>query len=1077
MTESFISQPIHWLCILCALLCLISAVTADDPYVGWTNRTCSIGAIHNISPGPSMGPPDNAVHWIYGGGYKGWYRSDNEGISWEHLGTSEPNAANFNYVISSSDPAPILYAGSYGNAIRISENNGDTWQVFDDFDRVCMESGIVNPSNPREAFIALAHNGVAWINSVDDAFEIDTISTNTHVFDLIMDPEDTNTVYVATNNAGVCNMVRKIGNSWQFNTPTIPSPFQKTTALCHDPYNANVIYAGSYDEATNDGSTGKVWKGVINTSQQTIDWSELPNLTFTTRIDALICPPTNLGNLLVATKGQIHRYDAASESWADMEIPIQYGTKIYSMVVSDSTENLIVGTDAGCMVYVTPLNLWERRNSGLRNTLVNKILSHPTNNTLMVAATEGNGVFCSHNSGKTWLSANPGLSSLYVRDIVRDPNSPLTLYAVHLNGFARSSDNGLTWTEPDSLPPDLYDTSIQIERIIALNNNGNTVLLAGVRDGSLTAPIATIYRSTNHGDTWTPVPAPSNNHTIRELVSHPTQPGIVYACCDNNQTWKSIDWGESFISWNAAGLGQKITQIVFNPSDPSHMLAASASSGVYRSTDSGATFQECDGTGSHPWSAIAFNPIDSSQVFIASDEPIYAPGGLKVSNDDGATFFAIQQELRTNALPWLHSDPEHQRLQLYDVIGNRYALNLETGTWQSQPNVFIQLPFVINDYQHDPINPDIIYAASHGYGVWRSSDGGLTWEARNDGLKDHLFIYSLDIDKRDTTRLLAGAAATEFGPNTLFQTQGPNIIWTQTGSSVTGYGSIVDIEILDTRPEQQEIWLAAYSEGVLRSIDDGNNWESIAFSDSPPGQFITSVTHTYYESQEEPWIHVASHGGEGAFIYNPDTQLLLANNTGLPRHPLTDEIYVDRIFTPSDSTAILYAALTNGALYISMDNGNSWQLENAGSHTNGWAITPELTRLHYQNYATAFRQSDIDSINGILVHASAISGAYVKTEATPWEQLPPATSTAEPPAYSFSLGLFLRQGYLCVMQGATTTTQPFELAEQQSVILPLTPPSPTPLPQPATPQPPHPPTQLSLESESKTCKEIDAAGF
>ncbi|MBO9362486.1 MAG: hypothetical protein J7452_09815, partial [Thermoflexus sp.] len=55
----------------------------------------------------------------------------------------------------------------------------------------------------------------------------------------------------------------------------------------------------------------------------------------------------------------------------------------------------------------------------------------------------------------------------------------------------------------------------------------------------------------------------------------------------------------------------------------------------------------------------------------------------------------------------------------------------------------------------DPRNSNTLYAGTLGGGVFKSTDGGGSWSAFNDGLT-HLFVYALAIDPANPDTLYAG---------------------------------------------------------------------------------------------------------------------------------------------------------------------------------------------------------------------------------------------------------------------------------------------------------------------------------
>ncbi|MBN1295347.1 hypothetical protein JXA80_01115 [bacterium] len=989
----------------------------EDPCSGWTSTTQSVGSIQNVSCGWSS---DDTV-WVYGGGITGWYRSDDEGLTWEHRDTDPldtSDAGNYFRIFASPGESGLLYAGSYGNTIRVSENNGDTWTALETPVTVEMITGLVNPLNPREAFIGLADQGIARLRHTGSAWEITLSNVDDSVYDMVMDPADTNTIYLATAHHGISRLVRLIGDDWIFHSDG-QNPVATITAICIDPDTPDTLYAGS-----NRDNGGTIWKGDGSIDGR-FTWIELPPFYPDWRIDTLVCPSTGDFDLIAASNGRLYAFRESTGTWTPMVTPIREGNRVFSMTESSKTGNILLGTDSGCYAFLPALNTWQIRNHGLRNVCVNKILVHPSNPFSMVMATEGNGVFTSRDAGQIWMACNPGLTNLFIRDITRDPLAPDRLYAAHLRGFARSDDGGVSWTQP-------WAEELQAERIVACVQNNQTVLLLSHRDSS-NPTTATIYRSVNHGDTWVPVSVPVNTRDIRELVVHPINPSTIYACSESSGSWISTTYGLSFDPWTPTGLPQSCIRLVINPLNQQTLFACGANA-VYRSVDGGNSFSLCSGTSGRRWLELAIDPANPDRIMICGDSPIYNPPGMKESIDGGGTFNEVPDFPQGRALPCLMTDFDDNRIFLFDMRGNQYAFDFGTGSWNPRNNHYIQLPYTVTDYEIDPFDPHTIYAATHGDGIWRSEDSGWTWHSVSTGLEDYPFVFSLEADARQRGRFLAGASQSGFTMHTLFQTVDSGVDWVILGNPPVNR-EIVDIDIVDDPVAQEDIWIATYGDGVFISHNNGSDWESRMIVPMPPGNFITSVTHTYYGSQEEPWIHVASHGGEGAFVFDPDDRVFVPNNTGLPRDSSTGFIFIDRIFSDPSVPGTLFATIPDGTLYKTVNNGALWLIERSGRTESISLHRCGINQVRDRYSVPPFRQSDLIRIGDIIVHGSVMYGVMYQSPGTQWCEAPPVGLTPESWAFNYSLGAVLNSEAWTVLMGTTMVESPHPLAEQFSITL------------------------------------------
>lgn len=194
-------------------------------------------------------------------------------------------------------------------------------------------------------------------------------------------------------------------------------------------------------------------------------------------------------------------------------------------------------------------------------------------------------------------------------------------------------------------------------------------------------------------------------------------------------------------------------------------------------------------------------------------------------------------------------------------------------------------------------NPNIIYVGggektvrgnvSYGYGIWKTIDGGKTWEHM--GLKDSRHVGRIRIDKND-----------------------PNLVY----AAVMG----------DLFKDSQE-------RGVYRSKDGGENWERVLFAGAGAGAVDLSV------DASNPRVMFAStwkirrtpysleSGGEGSALWRTtdggDNWENISENKGLPGGLWGINAVA---VSPVDGNRV-YALIENdkGGVYISNDGGDTWR--------------------------------------------------------------------------------------------------------------------------------------------------------
>ena len=319
-----------------------------------------------------------------------------------------------------------------------------------------------------------------------------------------------------------------------------------------------------------------------------------------------------------------------------------------------------------------------------------------------------------------------------------------------------------------------------------------------------------VYASRDGGAVWEPLGTglPFNSK-IAGLLTHSASPGTVFAVSDNASVrsavqppliLRSLDGGQHWVS-AAAGLpAATVTAWTIDPSDPNVLLAASSEQ-AFRSSDAGLSWQAAR-LESGPHKAIAVAASESNVVYLGGRpalrsadrgvtwEPIpvvlpgeqqqmqdvsgivVAPndadqlwmaldgGGVVESRDAGRSWRLIG--LDGQPVRWLAAGVAEKQASgtqgplFYAGVAEDGIHRFDGNTWTAvsdglPPDSSI-LALVI-----DPRTPGLLWAARDGGGVYRSADGGDTWENVAAGVGENL-AQSLAVDFSVPDGVLMGTA-------------------------------------------------------------------------------------------------------------------------------------------------------------------------------------------------------------------------------------------------------------------------------------------------------------------------------
>jgi len=250
----------------------------------------------------------------------------------------------------------------------------------------------------------------------------------------------------------------------------------------------------------------------------------------------------------------------------------------------------------------------------------------------------------------------------------------------------------------------------------------------------------------------------------------------------------------------------------------------------------------------------------------------------------------------------------------------------------------------------NPSTPTTLYAGTDGHGVYKSTNGGSTWNFVNTGLTN-LVVRALALDPTTPTTLYAG---TESG---VFKSTNGGSTWSPVNTGLTtiftGLDLVVRALALDpTTPTT--LYTSIYNGGVFKSTNGGSTWNP-AGSGSPfvytlaldPTTPTTLYAGNYFAASG---ISKSTNGGS---TWNPI-------NTGLP----IDSVYALALDPATPTT--LYAGTRDGSVFKSTNGGSTWNPINTGLPTDGdsvfaLAVAPTIpTTL----YAGTFRSGVFKNTNG-----------------------------------------------------------------------------------------------------------------
>lgn len=219
----------------------------------------------------------------------------------------------------------------------------------------------------------------------------------------------------------------------------------------------------------------------------------------------------------------------------------------------------------------------------------------------------------------------------------------------------------------------------------------------------------------------------------------------------------------------------------------------------------------------------------------------------------------------------------------------------------------------------DPTNPQISYAGTFGAGVFKSTNGGQTWNSSSTGLSN-LYIYSLAIDPEHPATIFAGTYH-----NQVFKSSDGGISWNWSGTGMQDQAIVYSIAIdpFDT----SKIYAATrgvsnlcnppWNGVVYRSADAGQSWMPSLTNVGTTQDWVYSLIvdpeahdNIYATAHENGPYKSVNEGGNWYPILNGITDLSGRSIALSPDY--------------SQGITLYYGVWHNDSLYKSFNGGNSW---------------------------------------------------------------------------------------------------------------------------------------------------------
>ena len=489
---------------------------------------------------------------------------------WEFTGG--PSAQNVSTLAVDEANKARLMAGLTSGHVFTSTNEGLTWEKL----------STIRPNTAINGFVQHPHNA-GWFFALTDSGIFVSKDSGAHWHGitlgdsasypasrtLVIDPYNADVMYAGTSGRGIYKTT-DAGKSWSQRNAGLDS----LSLLTSDVDDLKI------DPSKPDNIFGAIRGiGVVKSSDGGANWTKLATILGTGGITptSIVIHPRSPGTICFGMEaGNIYRTDDGGITWSPTHVGTGGSHPVSLVGDPGNIENIYAGTESDLLISTDFGASWTSISKGLPRIGTSIAVSPGRPDPVLFAYGEGIGLMRSTDQGSSWLPRQAQLGGSTVTVMAGDERGSV-LYAAAGTSVHRWSPPAHTWTPASK----------------ELTGGPITSLTVGADSASIVhvATATGILSTRDSGNTWTTGVHQLRGRRASFISAHPIFVTRILANAEDEML-VSTDRGSTWSPTKPVTARYHVLSFTYSPNDAGLVFGAATKGGVIVSTDGGLSWEK-----------------------------------------------------------------------------------------------------------------------------------------------------------------------------------------------------------------------------------------------------------------------------------------------------------------------------------------------------------------------------------------------------------------------------------------------------------------------------------------------------